>query len=189
MARVRQLERATIVAAAFAIAEADGLAAVTMQRLATDLGVTAMALYRHVGNKEQLLDHMVEALLVEIGVADADRDWDDRLTDLLGRVRDVARRHPGSFALLLQRPVVSVEAARVRDQMYVALADAGIAPSDLAVAERIVSTLALGFAAGEATGRFGEAGPALDDQYAALDRFVRAGLEALGRSDRSAVDR
>lgn len=179
MARPRRVDRESLVQAALDIADGEGLPAVTMQRLATQLDVTAMALYRHVGHKDELLDHMVQALLVEIGIADAERSWGDRLGDLLDRVRAVARRHPGSFPLLLQRPVVGAEAVRVRDQMYVALSDAGIGPGDLATVERIVSTLALGFAASEAAGRFGDPGPSLDGHYVTLDRFVRAGLEAL----------
>src|SRR5919198_4883542 len=50
-----------IVAAAVAVADADGLGAVSMHRVAQELGSSAMSLYRHVSSKEELLDLMVDA--------------------------------------------------------------------------------------------------------------------------------
>ena len=55
------------------MADADGLAAVTMRRVAADLGVEAMSLYHHVRGKEQLLDGLVEAVVAEIDGAVAAR--------------------------------------------------------------------------------------------------------------------
>src|SRR3954468_4228686 len=66
MARPRVIDRRLVLEASLAIADADGLDAVTMGAVARRLGVTPMALYRHVANKGDLLDGVVESLLDEI---------------------------------------------------------------------------------------------------------------------------
>ena len=63
------LSRSRVLSAAMAIADVDGLSAVTMRRVASDLGVEAMSLYHHVTSKERLLDGLAEALVVEIAEA------------------------------------------------------------------------------------------------------------------------
>ena len=60
------LSRERVLKAALDLADAEGLAGVTMRRLAADLGVEAMSLYHHVPGKEALLDGLVEALVAEI---------------------------------------------------------------------------------------------------------------------------
>jgi AcrR family transcriptional regulator len=59
-----RLTRERVLAAAMAVADADGLPAVTMRRVAADLGVEAMSLYHHVPSKDGLLDGLAEALIV-----------------------------------------------------------------------------------------------------------------------------
>ena len=60
------LSRERVLAAAMAIADAEGIAAVTMRRLAAELGVEAMSLYYHLPGKDGLLDGLVEAVIAEI---------------------------------------------------------------------------------------------------------------------------
>src|SRR4051794_24426918 len=69
------LSREQIVRAAIAIADADGVQALTMRRLATDLGTAAMSLYRHVFNKEDLLDLMLDRAFGEIALPAHSGDW------------------------------------------------------------------------------------------------------------------
>ena len=66
MARPRLIDRASVLRASLAIADEHGIDALTMQTVAERLGVTSMALYRHVENKQDLLDGVVESLLNEI---------------------------------------------------------------------------------------------------------------------------
>ena len=63
-----------MVVAAIALAERDGLAELSMRRLAAELGAGTMSLYNHVSDKEDLFDGMVEAVLAPVRIADS-ADW------------------------------------------------------------------------------------------------------------------
>jgi AcrR family transcriptional regulator len=141
-------------AASLQLADERGLAAVTMHAVAGRLGVTPMALYRHVANKADLLDGLVEGILLDVPLPDPAAPWPDRLGALARGTRAAARRHPQIFPLLLQRPAVTVGARRTRDVVYDALREAGLAEFDVVQLERLLSTAMLGFAASEAGGRF-----------------------------------
>src|SRR5581483_9439776 len=75
-----------------------------MHAVAKRLRVTPMALYRHVDDKNALLDGLVEVLLGECPLPSPAAAWDERLTVLAAGIRDTARRHPTAFPLLLTRP-------------------------------------------------------------------------------------
>ncbi|MBM7790838.1 TetR/AcrR family transcriptional regulator [Tenggerimyces flavus] len=150
--------RDKILAAALAIADERGLAAVSMRSVAERVGLSAMALYPHVSSKEALLDGVVDLLLAEqlpvLAALPAGADHWTRLRAMAQGVRQLARRHPSAFSLLLARPSVTADAVRVTDGVYQVLVDAGVPSADVARVERLVSTFALGFAASEVNGRF-----------------------------------
>lgn len=105
----RPLSRERIVDAAIAFIDEHGLPGLTMRRLGSELGVEAMALYRYVPGKEDLLDAVVERLIEGMrrdeDVLDAPRDgWQDFLVRLAHGVRRVALEHPKAFPLLASRP-------------------------------------------------------------------------------------
>lgn len=179
MGRPPRTSRIAILNAALAVADDDGLHAVTMQTVARRLGLTTMALYRHVAGKADLLDGLVELLLTQFPLPPADLPWQERLARLAHGVRDAATRHPGVFPLLLQRPVNTESARRVRDAAQAALREAGLGPDAAARAERLLSTAVLGFAASEAAGRFAHHDPAvLDADFACLLSSLRLLLQA-----------
>ncbi len=177
MGRPRQIDRPAILAASLALADRAGLAAITMQAVAERLGVSPMALYRHVDGKADLIDGIVECLLAELPRPSSRLAWDAQLAALGQGLRRVARQHPSVFPLLLQRPAVTIGARLVRGYTYAVLREAGVAPRHIVRVERLISTLAIGFAAGEASGRFPGSRAALDAEYRALVSFVRAGIE------------
>ncbi|MFF4031282.1 TetR/AcrR family transcriptional regulator [Streptomyces sviceus] len=148
------LARARIIDATWALAAERGLAAVTMRAVAERLGVTPMALYRHIGDKQGLLDGLVERLLGEIPLPDPELPWPDRLEQLAQGMRAVARAHPDLFPLLFERSATTEAARRPRDAAYSALREAGLKEADVERAERMLSTFILGFACSEAAGRF-----------------------------------
>ena len=154
MGRPPQIDRSAVLAASLELADEQGLPAVTMQAVADRLGVTPMALYRHVANKADLLDGVVERILWEVPVPDPSEPWPDRLAALARGTRAAALRHPQVFPLLLQRPAATPGARRTRDAVYGALHDAGVGEHDAVQLERILATAVLGFAASEAGGRF-----------------------------------
>ena len=166
--------------ASLAIADTEGLDTITMQSVADRLGVTPMALYRHVDNKNDLLDGVVESLLDELPEPADDLSWVEQLAHMGNALRATARRHPAVFPLLLQLPVNTPRPRRRRDLVQEALRAAGVAEEDVARAERIVSTIVLAFAASEVSGRFAvHSRKTLDDDYAALEAFISAGLTTL----------
>lgn len=68
------LTRERVIDAAIAVAERDGLAELSMRRLAAELGSGTMSIYNHVSDKEDLFDAMVERVLAPVAVGDSD-DW------------------------------------------------------------------------------------------------------------------
>lgn len=178
MGRPRQIDRAAVLRASVEIADELGLAAVTMQAVADRLGVTPMALYRHVENKDDLLNGIVECLLAEISEAVGDVSGTDGLSELGHAMRTTARRHPSAFPLMLQRPATTPAARQVRDRAYAKLAELGVSKSDVAGVERVMSTALLGFAASEVTGRFRRPRKEVDRDYEMLEDMLRAGLTA-----------
>ena len=102
------LSKARIVDAAIAIADREGLAAVSMRRLATELRVATMSLYRHVPSKEELVLVMLDAVFREEALpSKRPRGWRAKL-DLLARVQwAIYRRHKWMAATIsLTRPVL-----------------------------------------------------------------------------------
>jgi AcrR family transcriptional regulator len=82
-----------IAVAALAIADADGLEGLTMRRLAAQLGVVPMSVYRHVAGKEGLLELIVDAAFGEVSFR-ADPRWEGTLRSLAVELRALVMRHP-----------------------------------------------------------------------------------------------
>src|SRR5919112_3249419 len=98
------LSRRRILEAAVRFADREGLEALSMQKLGSELGVEAMSLYNHVPNKDALLDGMVEVLLGELEVPPEDDSWDERIREGYRSFRRLAHEHPNVFPLLVNRP-------------------------------------------------------------------------------------
>ena len=106
----KPLSRERVLSAAAELADTEGLPAVTMRRLASDLGVEAMSLYHHLPGKEGLLDGLVEAVVSEIQAeVDALEPAEDWRSELRGRclaARRVMLRHPWAPGLITSRPSI-----------------------------------------------------------------------------------
>ena len=105
----RPLDKDRIIGAAIGYIDEFGLPGLTMRRLGAVLGVEAMALYRYVPGKEDLLDGIVQALVEEMqvdeGVYRTPRDgWQDFLQRLAHGIRRIALAHPMAFPLVASRP-------------------------------------------------------------------------------------
>ncbi|MET9402814.1 TetR/AcrR family transcriptional regulator C-terminal domain-containing protein [Kitasatospora sp. NPDC002965] len=93
-----------IAAAAVALADSEGLDAVTMRRLATTLGVAPMAAYRYVSGKDELLELMVDSVYAELPLDRSGTDWRATMRALALALRAMNLAHPwtsraGTFAL------------------------------------------------------------------------------------------
>lgn len=85
------LTRERILAAALSLVEREGPAALSMRRLARDLGVEAMSLYNHVGGKAEILDGLAELFLIAIELPPERGDsWEDRIRALARAFRKAA---------------------------------------------------------------------------------------------------
>ncbi len=104
------LSRRRILECALDVADRDGLEAASLRRIATELGVHVTSLYNHLPTKDALLDGMVEELIVEAQVPVGDVGWEEWVRGFVGGMARVAVERPGSFAVLLHRPVQSPRA-------------------------------------------------------------------------------
>jgi AcrR family transcriptional regulator len=104
--RPPQHTRAEITAAAVAIADRDGLAAVSMRRVAADLGTGAASLYRYLDTREDLLDLMTDATGAGYALPAPSGDWLADLTVVGQQARGIMRRHPWLPALVITRPAL-----------------------------------------------------------------------------------
>jgi AcrR family transcriptional regulator len=102
-ARRTRLTRDRVLQAAVALADEIGPDAFSMRRLAQELGVVPMALYKHVANKEELLDGMVDVVFGEIDSPSPDGDWKAELRRRAISAREALKRHRWAIGLMEAR--------------------------------------------------------------------------------------
>jgi AcrR family transcriptional regulator len=95
------LSRERILQAGIELADASGVEALTMRRLGEELGFEAMSLYRHVANKQDLLDGMLDLVLAEWQLPDRAADWQEAIRVSANSVHEALRRHPWAARLLM----------------------------------------------------------------------------------------
>jgi AcrR family transcriptional regulator len=97
------LSKARVLQAAVALADEVGPEAFSMRSLAQELGVVPMALYKHVANKEELLDGMVDIVFGEIELPSADLDWRLAMRNRAMSTREALQRHSWAIGLMESR--------------------------------------------------------------------------------------
>jgi AcrR family transcriptional regulator len=148
-----ELNRLAIVDRALAVADAEGIEAVTTRRLAQEFGVTPMALYWHFKNKDELLAAMGDRFFDDMAVVAGDGDWPEQLRAIISGLVDALRRHPGAAHLAGTR-VLSCDSGRdVAERALRVLRGAGFDVTQAAnlagAAMQIATTLVLGEAGAE----------------------------------------
>lgn len=145
--RTAPLHRAEIVDSALRLAAAEGVAAVTMRRVAERLGVTGMALYAHVSGKDELVEEIIDVRLQQDGLPDAGLAWDQWMVEACDRLRLLLVAEPVILDRYLRRPVGSPAALHRMDAALRALLTGGL--SETAALEAFATTHAftIGFAA------------------------------------------
>lgn len=97
----RPLSRDRVLATALAVADAEGLDALSMRRLAGELGVKAMSLYNHVEGREAIVDGIVELVVAEIALPSLDDPWKEAMRTRAHSAHEVLLRHRwATFALV-----------------------------------------------------------------------------------------
>ncbi|MDH2430448.1 TetR/AcrR family transcriptional regulator C-terminal domain-containing protein [Sphaerisporangium sp. TRM90804] len=102
-ARRAPLSRDRVLRAAVALADEAGIDSLSMRKLAQELGVVPMALYKHVANKEELLDGMVDVVVDEIGPPAGDADWKSAVRKRILSARQALLRHPWASRVIETR--------------------------------------------------------------------------------------
>jgi TetR/AcrR family transcriptional regulator, tetracycline repressor protein len=111
-----QLSKASVVERALKLADADGLDALTIRKLAQELGVTPMALYWHFRSKDDLLVGLAERLWSEIDLTvDPSAPWSAQLRELLQSLIGVLRSHPSAPWLLMEHEATNEPAMRATE--------------------------------------------------------------------------
>jgi len=129
---------------AIALADKEGIAGVSMRKLAQELGVEAMSLYNHVANKNELLDGMVDAVAGEIAVPAKDADWKAAIRTIAVSSYEALLRHPWAGSLWM-RQMPGPARLRHFDAVLGSLRDAGFSEDLTFHAYHILQSFVLGY--------------------------------------------
>jgi AcrR family transcriptional regulator len=123
-----QLTRERIVAAAVELIEREGVDAVSMRRLAAELGSGVMSLYNHVPSKDALLDGVAEQVMSGIDFSsEPGAGWEDQVRAQARAFRQIARAHPRCTMVVVSRPNASATGLRPIEHALATLRGAGFA--------------------------------------------------------------
>lgn len=146
-ARATRLSAQAIVETAIAVADQDGLDAVSIRRVATQLGVRPMSLYTHIASKEELLARMANEL---VGLMLLDPppsgDWREKLSATARRFHAVFVEHPWALAVVARHPRPGPNAMGFTKQLAGTVAELELAPHDMWTLLGIVNDYVLGHA-------------------------------------------
>lgn len=180
------LSREQVVDAALELVGRRDYEQLTIRGLAAELGASPMSLYRHVRDKEDLLDEVVDRLLARVWRPKADKaDWRAFVTEAADNLRCLLVTEPAALQVFLSHPVISPAAIERMEAILEALHGAGLGGPAARRAFAALQTYTVGFAALEA-GRSGWTPPGddaddLPHQLAAMTtpRQFAEGLEYL----------
>lgn len=111
------LSRDRVLRAAVVLADEAGIESLSMRKLAQELGVVPMALYKHVANKDELLDGMVDAVVGEIDPPEPDADWKTAVRRRVLSARQALLRHPWASRVIESRSTPTLTVLAYLDTM------------------------------------------------------------------------
>ena len=181
------LSKERIFQAAIDVADREGLQALTMRRLGAELGVEAMAVYKHVSGKEDILDGMVELVVSLIEAPGDGMDGRDAMRRRARSARDVLTRHSWAIGLLDSRRSMGPNQLRYVDSILGSLRSAGFSIDDAAHAFSLLDSYVYGHVVQEMSmsgaSEPGEPpGPALDPEALSTEypHLAEVAAHALG---------
>ncbi len=123
----RRVTSDEVVAAAIDIIDRRGVDSLTIRAVADACGLSPMGVYRHVRDKDDLLDRIVDAVVTPaLEALDANGSWDQQLIELFTAARRANLEHPGVAVLSVLRPTPVVGVARFYNRVLAALSDGGL---------------------------------------------------------------
>ena len=153
--RPARLSREAVLRAAMAVADQGGLEALTMQRVGEQVGAEAMSLYRHVRNKDDLLDGIVDLVFAEIELPPDAADWKVAMRGRAISARAALARHPWSIGLMESRSQPGPANMGHHDAVLGVLFAAGFSGLDATHAYNLLDSFIYGFALQERGMPFG----------------------------------
>jgi AcrR family transcriptional regulator len=141
-----RLTRERVQRAAIVAADAGGLEALTMRKLADVLEVAPMALYRHVANKDDLIDGMVDIVFGEVGLPLSGANWRTAMRQRAISLRDVLMRHRWAIGIMESRTNPGPATLRHHDAVLGSLRAAGFSVAMAAHAYSVLDSYIYGFA-------------------------------------------
>jgi AcrR family transcriptional regulator len=145
------LTRQRVLAAAVALADRGGVGALSMRKLAQELGVEAMSLYHHVANKDDILDGIVDVVFGEIELPTGEAGWEAAMRRRSVSAREALRRHPWATGLMESRRTPGPANIRHHDAVLGVLRNAGFPVELAAHAYSLLDSYIYGFALQEAS--------------------------------------
>jgi AcrR family transcriptional regulator len=143
--RPAALTREAIVAAAVRLADAEGIEAVSIRRVAAALGARPMSLYSHIGRKQDLIELMVNEAVAECVVpGDLPADWREALSAIAYHTRDGLLRHPWVITVVPTSSMISPNALRSFEQSLAAMAGLDLDPERTIAILSAVDTYTIG---------------------------------------------
>ncbi|MEO7261440.1 MAG: TetR/AcrR family transcriptional regulator C-terminal domain-containing protein [Jatrophihabitantaceae bacterium] len=144
-----QLSRDRVLQGAIAVADAGGIAALTIRTLAQELGVKPMSVYHYVANKDEILDGIVDLVFSEFELPVTGGDWRQEMRRRAHSARRVLRRHPWATALLQSRLNAGPATLRHHNAIIGTLRGAGFTVEQTAHAFALIDSYLYGFAMSE----------------------------------------
>jgi TetR/AcrR family transcriptional regulator, tetracycline repressor protein len=138
------LTRERVLSEALALLDRDGLEALNMRSLAKHLGVTPMALYNHVSNKEDLLHGIAATIIDQVHFEYDDQDWREQIRACFRDLRQACLAHPGLVRLVETAEVLPASIFRPMELTLTALQRAGIDPADALRAYFLLTNFTIG---------------------------------------------
>jgi AcrR family transcriptional regulator len=138
-----------IVDAAIRLADAGGLDALSMRKVGSELSVAAMALYRYVRTKDELIDAMIDRVLGEFPVADTSAGWREAMRLEGRRLRRAALTHPWVVGFMLTRPSFGPNATGQLEQSMAMLDGIGLDIDQMLDVGATVRAFAVGYVQAE----------------------------------------
>jgi AcrR family transcriptional regulator len=143
----RPLTRDAIVDAALTLLDREGLAGLSMRKLAQEFDVGAASLYWHVGDKEELLGLLLDRIVGETEVPDPDPpNWQEQMKEMARESRRLLQRHRDAAQISMGRVPVGPNSMPVLERHLAILVAAGLPPRVLSLAADMFALYVGGFA-------------------------------------------
>jgi len=143
----KQLSREVLVREALALLDSEGLDALTMRNLADRLGVVPNALYRHVKDKDDLLDGVLDEAVASVPLPPGHLGWADGLVAMATAIRATMLEHPAITSLVVSRPSLGPASLAIGEYGFGVMLEAGFTPRLAERSLNLILTYTLGFVA------------------------------------------